>query len=115
MAQAHGDVAGQRIVVAQRAIRRQAHFVERRGAEVPDRYVIRAEFPQPLAQSLEILSPIEIRFAQDPFRVFAGEFVEVQGTAEGAAFDRTMLDALLDLGVKGCTDLTKIQQEALAR
>ena len=31
-----------------------------------------------------------------------GEFVEVQGTAEGAPFDRDELDALLDLAVAGC-------------
>jgi ribonuclease PH len=39
----------------------------------------------------------------------------VQGTAEGAAFDRAELDALLDLAAKGCADLTGLQQEALAR
>ena len=44
----------------------------------------------------------------------AGAFVEVQGTAEGAAFDRAMLDSLLDLAVKGCDDLTQLQKEALA-
>src|SRR4249920_1054169 len=44
----------------------------------------------------------------------AGSFVEVQGTAEGAVFSRTELDALLALGEKGCADLTKLQQEALA-
>jgi ribonuclease PH len=43
-----------------------------------------------------------------------GAFVEVQGTAEGQAFDRGMLDSLLDLAVKGCADLTKFQQDALA-
>lgn len=43
-----------------------------------------------------------------------GDFVEVQGTAEGAAFDRAMLDSLLDLAVRGCEDLTKFQREALA-
>ena len=43
-----------------------------------------------------------------------GSFVEVQGTAEGAAFSRAELDALLALGEKGCADLTKLQQEALA-
>ena len=31
----------------------------------------------------------------------AGRFVEVQGTAEGAVFDRTTLDQLLDLAVAG--------------
>ena len=44
-----------------------------------------------------------------------GQFVEVQGTAEGAAFDRAELDALLTLAEKGCADLTRLQQEALAR
>ena len=44
-----------------------------------------------------------------------GKFVEVQGTAEGAAFDRAELDALLALAEKGCADLTRLQQEALAR
>jgi ribonuclease PH len=44
-----------------------------------------------------------------------GGFVEVQGTAEGAVFDRATLDALLDLAVTGCAELTKLQQEALSR
>jgi ribonuclease PH len=44
----------------------------------------------------------------------SGEFVEVQGTAEGAPFDRTMLDRLLDLAVGGCAELTRLQREALA-
>jgi ribonuclease PH len=43
-----------------------------------------------------------------------GTFVEVQGTAEGQAFDRSMLDSLLDLAVKGCADLTAVQHRALA-
>ncbi len=43
-----------------------------------------------------------------------GRFVEVQGTAEGDPFDRKLLDALLDLAVGGCADLTRIQQAALA-
>lgn len=43
-----------------------------------------------------------------------GMFVEVQGTAEGAAFDRAELDALLDSATAGIADLTKAQQQALA-
>jgi ribonuclease PH len=42
-----------------------------------------------------------------------GEFVEIQGTAEQQPFDRTVLDALLDLAVSGCGELAKRQQEAL--
>ncbi len=44
-----------------------------------------------------------------------GNFIEVQGTAEGAPFDRKQLDALLDLAVGGCADLTRIQNAALGR
>ena len=44
-----------------------------------------------------------------------GSFVEVQGTAEGAPFNRAELDGLLDLAVKGCADLTALQQAALSR
>jgi len=43
-----------------------------------------------------------------------GLFIEVQGTAEGVAFDRAELDALLDLGARGCAELTRLQAEALA-
>lgn len=45
----------------------------------------------------------------------AGEFVEVQGTAEGRPFNRAVLDELLDLGLAGCAELTRLQQQALAR
>ena len=44
-----------------------------------------------------------------------GSFVEVQGTAENGVFDRGTLDALLDLAVGGCTELTRLQTEALQR
>jgi ribonuclease PH len=43
-----------------------------------------------------------------------GKFVEVQGTAEGQPFDRAELDALLDLALGGCADLTRLQHEALS-
>lgn len=44
-----------------------------------------------------------------------GLFVEVQGTAEGAPFDRRELDSLLDLALGGAADLTKLQIAALGR
>ena len=44
----------------------------------------------------------------------AGEFIEGQGTAEGAPFNRADLDRLLDLGAAGCAELTRLQREALA-
>ncbi len=43
-----------------------------------------------------------------------GDFVEVQGTAEGVPFRRDELDALLDLAVAGCADLARLQAESLA-
>jgi ribonuclease PH len=42
-----------------------------------------------------------------------GLFVEVQGTAEGAPFDRRELDLLLDLALGGTTTLTELQAAAL--
>lgn len=44
----------------------------------------------------------------------SGTFIEVQGTAEGAPFDREELNALLDLALKGNADLAAIQRAALA-
>ncbi|MEY4366980.1 MAG: ribonuclease [Actinomycetota bacterium] len=44
----------------------------------------------------------------------AGKFVEVQGTAEGVAFDRDELNLLLDLALKGTSELSLIQAAALA-
>ncbi|OYN94282.1 ribonuclease PH [Enemella evansiae] len=42
-----------------------------------------------------------------------GRFIEVQGTAEGAPFDRELMNKLLDLGAQGCAELTELQQQAL--
>ena len=43
----------------------------------------------------------------------AGHFVEVQGTAEGAAFSRREMDALLALAEQGCRSLVILQQHSL--
>ena len=45
----------------------------------------------------------------------AGHFVEVQGTAEGAAFTRHEMNRLLDLAEKGVTELVALQNTALAQ
>ncbi|GLR64904.1 ribonuclease PH [Marinospirillum insulare] len=42
-----------------------------------------------------------------------GKFIEVQGTAEGVAFSRDEMDAMLELAEKGCRELLVIQQQAL--
>jgi ribonuclease PH len=44
-----------------------------------------------------------------------GDFVEVQGTAEGKPFGRSVLDELLELGLAGCAELTALQHAALAQ
>lgn len=44
----------------------------------------------------------------------AGTFIEVQGTAEHAPFDRDELNTLLDLGLAGNASLAEIQRRVLA-
>lgn len=44
----------------------------------------------------------------------SGKFVEVQGTAEQATFDRSELDVLLDLALGGTAELARLQATALA-
>jgi len=44
----------------------------------------------------------------------AGNFVEVQGTAEGDPFDRALLDELLNLAASGIADLTALQKASLS-
>ena len=44
----------------------------------------------------------------------AGDFVEVQGTAEGAPFSRATLDAMLALGWRGIARLLAAQRDALS-
>jgi ribonuclease PH len=44
----------------------------------------------------------------------SGDLVEVQGTAEGRAFSRQQLDALIDLAAGGIQQLTDFQREALS-
>jgi ribonuclease PH len=42
-----------------------------------------------------------------------GEFIEVQGTAEGEPFNRSELNSLLDLAGSGIAELITIQKTAL--
>ena len=44
----------------------------------------------------------------------AGEYVEIQGTAEHGAFSRAVTDQLLELADGGIADLIKLQREAYA-
>ena len=43
----------------------------------------------------------------------AGDFIEVQGTAEGAAFSRKEMEVLLGLAEKGVAELVRLQHQAL--
>jgi ribonuclease PH len=45
----------------------------------------------------------------------AGHYVEVQGTAEGAAFTRREMDSLLALAEKGIGELIVLQQQSLSK
>jgi ribonuclease PH len=45
----------------------------------------------------------------------AGAFVEIQGTAEGHAFQRSELDRMLELAAHGIEHLLAVQSEALGR
>ncbi|MDD4986203.1 MAG: ribonuclease PH, partial [Dehalococcoidales bacterium] len=42
-----------------------------------------------------------------------GEFVEIQGTAEGKPFPREAVDSLITLAEKGIRQLLQVQEEAL--
>ncbi len=44
----------------------------------------------------------------------AGHFVEVQGTAEGAAFSRSEMDAMLAMAEKGIVELMELQSACLS-
>ena len=44
----------------------------------------------------------------------AGGFIEIQGTAEGHAFRREEMDALLDLAISGIAQIQQAQRDVLA-
>jgi ribonuclease PH len=70
------------------------------------------------AQPLLDLDYVEDSSAEVDFNVVMtddGRFVELQGTAEGEAFDRAMMDRLIDLGSAGIRELNAAQREALLR
>ena len=43
----------------------------------------------------------------------SGEFIEVQGTAEGKSFSRAELDSMLDLAAAGALEIIELQKSAL--
>jgi len=63
---------------------------------------------------LDYLEDVEAETDANFVMTGAGKFVEIQGTAEGAPFDRAELDALMALAGRGIGELTLMQQAALA-
>lgn len=43
-----------------------------------------------------------------------GDFIEIQGSAEGRTFPRATMDTMIDIASKGCTELFQLQREALS-
>ncbi len=63
-----------------------------------------------LDYELDVRAQVDMNVAMN----HRGQFVEVQGTAEGAAFSRAQLDRLLTLAAGGIRELMKVQRRALA-
>jgi len=62
---------------------------------------------------LDYLEDVEAETDANFVMTGSGKFVEIQGTAEGAPFDRAELEALMNLAGKGISELTLLQQAAL--
>jgi ribonuclease PH len=62
---------------------------------------------------LDYIEDVEAEVDLNVVMTGAGEFVEVQGTAEGLPFDRSILNRQLDLATAAAAELTRIQKEAL--
>lgn len=68
-------------------------------------------------EALSDLAYVEDSAAQVDLNVVmnaTGQFIEVQGTAEGAPMERSALNTLLDLATASITDVVRIQRETLA-
>ncbi|KFL30103.1 ribonuclease PH [Devosia riboflavina] len=63
---------------------------------------------------LDYLEDVEAETDANFVMTGSGKFVEIQGTAEGAPFDREELNALMNLAGKGIGELTELQKAALA-
>ncbi|MBN6036847.1 ribonuclease PH [Amycolatopsis sp. 195334CR] len=86
--------------------------------------------PQPLATSVAAVSVgvvdgrvrLDLPYEEDSraevdmnvVATDAGTLIEVQGTGEGATFQRSTLDTMLDFALAGCAQLVEKQNEALA-
>ncbi|MNT87994.1 Ribonuclease PH [compost metagenome] len=64
---------------------------------------------------LDYLEDVEAHTDANFVMTGAGKFVEIQGTAEGAPFDRAELDALMVLAEKGIGELSSMQKSVLGQ
>jgi len=62
-----------------------------------------------LCYAEDMVADVDLNVVMTP----RGEYVEVQGTAEGEPFDRAMLGQLLDLAEKGIRELFVLQRKVL--
>lgn len=63
---------------------------------------------------LDYLEDVEAETDANFVMTGSGKFVEIQGTAEGAPFDRAELEALMTLAAKGIGELSELQKAALS-
>lgn len=63
---------------------------------------------------LDYLEDVEAETDANFVMTGSGKFVEIQGTAEGAPFDRAELEALMTLAAKGISELSELQKAALS-
>jgi len=63
---------------------------------------------------LDYLEDVEAETDANFVMTGSGKFVEIQGTAEGAPFDRDELNALMNLAGKGISELSELQKAALS-
>ena len=63
---------------------------------------------------LDYLEDVEAETDANFVMTGSGKFVEIQGTAEGAPFDREELEALMNLAGKGIAELSELQKAALS-
>ncbi|QQR39070.1 ribonuclease PH [Devosia rhizoryzae] len=63
---------------------------------------------------LDYLEDVEAETDANFVMTGSGKFVEIQGTAEGAPFDRSELEALMSLAEKGIGELSVLQKQALS-
>lgn len=63
---------------------------------------------------LDYLEDVEAETDANFVMTGSGKFVEIQGTAEGAPFDREELDKLMNLAGKGIAELSQLQKAALS-